>query len=183
MPLVAVACAAATFALPASFASIRALHAPDLMKPTLSLMLAAALWPASTLAASDCFIDAAAYQHVSPVVLRAIAWQESHARADALHRNSNGTVDYGIMQINSIHLPALSRYGLSARDLMKPCSSVYIAAWYLHSMMNKYGNTWQAVGAYHSQSPAERDRYAHAIAAIVDQLQTLQADDDVSMPR
>jgi hypothetical protein len=33
--------------------------------------------------------------------------------------------------------------------------------------MNKYGNTWQAVGAYHSETPALRDKYAQQIVAIL----------------
>ncbi len=86
---------------------------------------------------------------------------------DAIHRNNNGTIDYGKMQINSIHLRRLSSYGISRDALMQPCVSVYVAAWRLREMINKYGNTWAAVGAYHSETPAERDKYAHAIHAIL----------------
>jgi len=103
-------------------------------------------------------------------VLRAIAWQESHGNANALHRNRNGSTDYGMMQINSIHLPLLSRYGVSADDLMNPCLSVYVAAWHLHKMMVKYGNNWAAIGAYHSETPAERDRYARSVQSIVERM-------------
>jgi len=133
-------------------------------------LVVACMAPADAHADVDCFVAAAAYQHVSPVVLRAIAWQESRGNANAVHRNRNGSIDYGMMQINSVHLPALSRYGVSAADLMNPCSSVYVAAWHLHRMMLKYGNTWQAVGAYHSETPDERDRYARAIEALVDRM-------------
>lgn len=86
-------------------------------------------------AQADCFDDAAAYQHVNPYVLRAIAWLESHNRPDATHLNDNGSVDYGVMQINSIHLHELSRYHISRATLMQPCQNVYIAAWHLHRMM------------------------------------------------
>jgi lysozyme-related protein Hpa2 len=144
---------------------------PRLLKPTFSLILAAAcLAPANVRAAADCFTAAAAYQHVSPLVLRAIAWQESHQNAAAIHRNRNGSIDYGMMQINSVHLPVLARYGISAADLMNPCANVYIAAWHLRHMVVKYGNTWTAIGAYHSEAPAERDRYASAIEAIVERM-------------
>lgn len=147
-----------------------------LFKPALPFALAAAgMLPAGVHAATDCFLAAGAYQHVSPVVLQAIAWQESHGNPLALHRNRNGSVDYGMMQINSIHLAVLSRYGLSAADLMNPCANVYVAAWYLHQMVIKYGNTWEAIGAYHSETPAERDRYAHAIAGWVQRLTPIEA--------
>jgi lysozyme-related protein Hpa2 len=138
-------------------------------KPAFALMLVClCARPAGVRAESrDCFAAAAAYQHVSPIVLRAIAWQESHGNANAIHRNRNGSTDYGIMQINSVHLPVLSRYGVGADDLMNPCLSIFVAAWHLHKMMVKYGNTWAAVGAYHSERVEERDRYARAIEGIV----------------
>ena len=130
----------------------------------LALAGACALAPA---ARADCFDEAAAYQHVNPAVLRAIAWQESHGRGDALHRNANGSLDYGIMQINSIHQSELRRWGIAAEQLMQPCVSVYVAAWHLRKMMLKYGNNWDAVGAYHSETPALRDSYKEAIRRIV----------------
>jgi soluble lytic murein transglycosylase-like protein len=116
---------------------------------------------------ADCFDEAARYQKVNPLILRAIAWQESHNRPDALHKNANGSTDYGVMQINSIHLPKLAQYGISTNTLMEPCKNVYIAAWHLRQQMNKYGNTWEAVGAYHSETPALRDQYAQQIVAIL----------------
>ena len=111
--------------------------------------------------------DAAAYQHVNPMLLRAIAWQESHDHADATHSNNNGTVDYGLMQINSVHMPALSQYGISLDTLMQPDANVYIGAWHLHEQMLHYSNIWQAVGAYHSATPALRDQYSQQIYAIL----------------
>jgi soluble lytic murein transglycosylase-like protein len=130
---------------------------------------------ASNGARADCFDEAARYQKVNPLILRAIAWQESHNTPDALHKNDNGSTDYGLMQINSIHLPALAQYGISKQALMEPCKNVYIAAWHLRQKMNKYGNTWQAVGAYHSETPALRDRYASQIVDILRRWKLLQA--------
>lgn len=128
--------------------------------------LAAACAPAPD-ARGDCFDDAAAYQHVNPTVLRAIAWQESHGRPDALHRNADGSVDYGLMQINSVHRDELRRWGIEPAQLMRPCVAVYVAAWQLRKLMLKYGNTWDAVGAYHSETPALRARYQASIRRIV----------------
>ncbi len=54
------------------------------------ILFAAALACAAPFARADCFEEAAGYQHVNPWVLRAIAWQESRGRADAIHRNNNG---------------------------------------------------------------------------------------------
>lgn len=116
---------------------------------------------------ADCFDEAANYQKVNPLILRAIAWQESHNRPDAKHKNANGSIDYGVMQINSIHLPTLAQYGISTGTLMQPCKNVFVAAWHLRQKMNKYGNTWEAIGSYHSETPALRDQYARQIAGIL----------------
>ncbi|HEX7645199.1 MAG TPA: lytic transglycosylase domain-containing protein [Burkholderiaceae bacterium] len=122
---------------------------------------------APRLAYADCFDEAARYQHVDPMILRAIAWQESRGHADAVHVNTNGTTDFGMMQVNSIHLRALSNYGISQQDLMKPCVSVYVGAWYLRQMMMRHKDTWSAVGAYHSERPDERDKYSNSVMKIV----------------
>ncbi len=119
------------------------------------------------LAHADCFNDAARYQSVNPQILRAMAWFESRNRADAMHKNNNGSTDYGLMQINSVHLVTLSRYGIVPEMLMHPCVSIYIAAWYLRQKMNRYGNTWQAVGTYHSETPERRNWYARQIIQIL----------------
>jgi soluble lytic murein transglycosylase-like protein len=136
--------------------------------PVAALAAALALSCASTAARADCFDAAARYQHVNSLILRAIAWRESHNRADALNHNVNGSTDYGVMQINSSHLPTLAQYGISQDTLMQPCKNVYIAAWHLRHEMNKYGNTWEAVGAYHSETPALRDEYARQISQTID---------------
>jgi Transglycosylase SLT domain len=128
------------------------------------------------LAHANCFDDAAAYQHVNPLILRAIAWQESHNHVDAVHVNANGSIDYGLMQINTIHLPALARYGIGKDALMSPCKNVYIAAWQLRRQVLKYGNTWAAVGAYHSATPVLRDEYARQIAGILRRWHVLPED-------
>lgn len=120
---------------------------------------------------ADCFEAAGMYHQVHPMVLRAIAWHESRFRADAINRNGNQTVDLGLMQINSVHLPELKRYGVDARMLQDGCASVFVGAWHLRRKMNRYGNTWEAIGAYHSETPALRDRYAAAIASILRQWQ------------
>jgi soluble lytic murein transglycosylase-like protein len=145
------------------------------MKRTVLILAVSLASLACANARADCFDEAARYQKVNPLILRAIAWQESHNRPDAMHKNANGSTDYGLMQINSIHLPKLAQYGISSDTLMEPCKSVYIAAWHLRQKMNKYGNTWAAVGAYHSETPSLRDHYAHQIVDILSQWKLLQA--------
>jgi soluble lytic murein transglycosylase-like protein len=117
--------------------------------------------------ADECFEKAGAYQGVNPLVLRAVAWRESKGDAAAVNRNANGSIDVGQLQINSIHFPDLARQGIPHRALIDPCVNIYVAAWLLKQKMVRYGNTWRAIGAYHSESPRERDAYARSIQAIL----------------
>lgn len=137
------------------------------MKYFASLVVCALCVCAAAPAQADCYDEAAAYHQVNPLILRAIAWQESHNHADAVGHNANGSTDYGLMQINSVHLPVLQQYGITRSTLMDGCKNVYVAAWHLRQQMDRYGNTWAAVGAYHSATPALRDKYASEIRAIL----------------
>ncbi len=118
-------------------------------------------------AADDCFEQAGAWQGVNPLVLRAVAWRESKGDAAAINRNANGSIDVGQLQINSIHFPDLAKLGIPHRALTDPCINVYVAAWLLKQKMVRHGNTWRAIGAYHSESPHERDAYARSIQQIL----------------
>jgi soluble lytic murein transglycosylase-like protein len=71
------------------------------------------------------------------------------------------------LQINSIHFSALAQQGVPARALTDACVNIFVAAWLLKQKMVKYGNTWHAVGAYHSETPIKRDAYARDIQKIL----------------
>ncbi|BDD79693.1 hypothetical protein [Burkholderia phage FLC9] len=139
-----------------------------MIRKTILMSLAAATMMFSGVARADCFDEAAAYQHVNPTVLRGIRMVEN-AQADprAIGRNKNGSVDLGMMQINSIHLPELKKYKIRRRDLMNSCKNIYVAAWLLRRQMDRHGNNWVAVGGYHSNTPKERAQYAVKVQKAV----------------
>ena len=109
--------------------------------------------------ATQCVVKAAERHSVNPWVLKAILKVESNFKPGAVTRNTNGTVDLGMAQINSIHLKELSRFGIAEGDLLNPCVSTYVAAWHLAKQHRRHGNTWFAVGAYHSATPCFNTRY------------------------
>lgn len=139
-----------------------------MIRSTILSTLAAATMMFSGFAHADCFDEAAAYQKVNPTILRGIRVVEN-AEADphAVGRNKNGSVDLGMMQINSIHLPELKKYKIRRRDLMNSCKNIYVAAWLLRRQMDRHGNTWVAVGGYHSNTPALRAQYAAKVQKAV----------------
>lgn len=118
-------------------------------------------------ARADCIDEAARHHQVHAAVLRAIGWHESRLRPEALNRNRNGSVDIGAFQINSVHLPLLSRHGIAARQLHDGCTAAYVAAWHYRRQIERWGDSWDAVGAYHSDTPALRRGYANRIAAVL----------------
>ncbi len=106
-----------------------------------------------------CVVPAARFHGVNEAVLQAILIVESGLDARAVGRNTNGTADLGIGQINSVHFAELKKYGIAPEDLMSPCIGTYVAAWHLAKQYAKYGNTWYAIGAYHSVTPEYKLRY------------------------
>lgn len=133
--------------------------------PALLAAAAALAWVSS--AQADCIDDAAARHQVNAAVLRAIGWQESRLQPQALGRNANGSVDIGAFQINSVHLPELRRHGIGPAALAEGCTSADVAAWHYRRQIDRFGNGWQAIGAWHSATPGRAAWYANRIAAIL----------------
>ena len=82
---------------------------------------------------------------------------------NAVNRNRDGTYDLGLMQINSRWFPTLRKYGISEQQLRQPCFSIHVGAWIMAQNMLRFGNSWDAVGAYNSPNPARRIAYAQKV--------------------
>lgn len=96
-----------------------------------------------------CWDEAARYHGLDPWLLYAVAYVESTHNPGVISKpNRNGTYDIGLMQVNSVHLPRLSRYGISQATLMDACASTYVGAWIMADNIRRYGWSWQAIAAY-----------------------------------
>lgn len=101
-------------------------------------------------------------------LLKSIAIVESNLNPSAMNRNSNGTYDIGLMQVNSIHLPRLKEIGVSEVMLKQnPCISLMTGALILKEMVDRYGYTWEAVGAYNAGIAKDRNILRHKYAEKV----------------
>lgn len=116
----------------------------------------------------QCFVTAGQRFGINPLLLRAIAWQESGMRPDAVGHNDPSLParfarDLGVMQINTQHLDRLGRHGISEQDLFDPCVNIHVGAWILADAVRRHGMTWKAVGVYHSPTPARQENYARLV--------------------
>jgi soluble lytic murein transglycosylase-like protein len=102
------------------------------------------------LVSADCFDTAAARHSVPADLLRAIACVESNFNAHAVNRNRNGSVDYGVMQINSSWLPELRKFGIEGDHLWDACTNIYVGAWVMAQKIQAFGYSWRAIGAYNA---------------------------------
>jgi soluble lytic murein transglycosylase-like protein len=116
-----------------------------------------------SIAHADCLDDAAAFQHINSQLVHAIAQHESGMRANAVHVNTDGSEDIGLMQVNSGELPGLARYGIRREHLFDACVNAYVGTWILARKIRRFGPTWKAVGAYNASTPWKQLNYANAI--------------------
>jgi soluble lytic murein transglycosylase-like protein len=109
--------------------------------------------------------DYAAQRYGAPKnLLVAISKVESSFNKKAVNKNKNGSIDVGVMQINSSHFADLSRRGIYPSDLFNPCINVSVGAWILSESIKRHGLTWRAVGAYNAgrgKNGNEADRKAY----------------------
>ena len=57
--------------------------------------------------------------------------------------NKNGTIDYGVMQINSVWLKKIEHYGYNAKMIQyNPCANVAVGTWILSQRIADKQNIW-----------------------------------------
>lgn len=128
---------------------------------------------------SACVVAASNHYQVPPALLLSILKVEG-GQVGKTSKNSNGSSDIGPMQVNSIHLPELAKYGITFEQLKNDgCLNVHVGAYYIKKAeLSKTGGAknvspkefWQGVGNYHSKTPQYNARYAAKVAAAVNEL-------------
>lgn len=106
-----------------------------------------------------CIVPAAAFHGVNHFLLRSILQVESRLNPTAVARNTNGSIDVGIGQMNSMHFGELAKHGVTPDHLRDACIGTYVAAWHLAKSIHRHGNTWQGIATYHSATPYFNRRY------------------------
>lgn len=137
------------------------------------LVLATLLLISTPAWAADCFDMAGRDYRIDSDLLRAISWQESKWKVNAIGKNPGSGYGAGLMQIDSQHQGELSQYGIKPGHLLTDaCQNIYTGAYYLALAFKKWGVSWEAVGAYNAgfrrsdRQAIRRLEYARKIEAI-----------------
>ena len=87
---------------------------------------------------------------IDPALVFAVIEVESGWRADLVHINSDGTRDWGLMQLNDRTWPWLAeRVGLRDANPLRPEDNVQMGVWLLAYLSRKYGpDPHRVLGAY-----------------------------------
>lgn len=116
----------------------------------LSLIIALAITLNATNAYDNLFIKYGNEYNIPAVLLKAIAKAESGLNPNIISKpNKNGSKDYGLMQINSIHL---NKNGLTEENILDPETNIKTGAKILRYCMNKHNElTWQSLNCYNGK--------------------------------
>lgn len=112
----------------------------------------------------ECLARVTSRYKVHPLIISLVAQVEG-GWAGARIKNSNHTFDLGKMQINTIHLPELSKYGITEKMLQNnDCISVGVAAWYIRKVTTNQKaigseDYFRAIARYHSKNEPHISRY------------------------
>ncbi|MFM0265567.1 lytic transglycosylase domain-containing protein [Paraburkholderia sediminicola] len=115
--------------------------------------------PAYTPYTETCIQQAVQEYGTHPDLIRAVMAQEA-GEVGQVRFNKDGSFDMGPMQVNSVHLPELARFGITKEMLTNnECLNIVIGTYYLQLAIMKSGDFWVGVGNYHSRTPDKNVGY------------------------
>ena len=116
---------------------------------------------------TQCILNASKAAHLPvPADLGLLAVEGGHL--GSVHKNADGSIDYGPMQVNSRWLPILAKWHITPAILIyNGCVNVWVGTLILkHYVDQAGGRIWQGIGYYHSHTqnlytPYEYSVYRH----------------------
>jgi soluble lytic murein transglycosylase-like protein len=73
---------------------------------------------------------------------------------------SGKSYDSGVMQVNNFWL---KKYGIPLEAALDPAANIHLGSWILKQELLRHGETWSAVGAYHSPNTDKSQIYIEKI--------------------
>ena len=111
-------------------------------------------------------VTQAAEDYSLPVRGLLAVWLTEGGVPGTISQNTNGTADYGPMQINTIWAKKLEKdFGITREMLTDDfCMSIRAGAYILRYEINQAGGSfWDGVGHYHSRTPHHKNRYIDTV--------------------
>lgn len=101
----------------------------------------------------ECINKAAVAYYIPAKVIISVMEAEG-GRPGLAHPNANGTYDFGPMQVNSIWVKKIARYGYTQQQLQyDPCANVMVGSWILSQQIANNDHYWEGIGDYNSHTP------------------------------
>ncbi len=123
-----------------------------------------------------CMALVAQVYHLPPRVLPSIHAVEGGA-VGSVSRNTDGSDDLGVMQVNTLWLPPLARLSRLAEAEVRrrlvddACFNIAAAGAIMRTYLNETrGDLMQAVGNYHSHTPALNQSYQSKVLGAATRL-------------
>jgi len=79
-------------------------------------------------------------------------------------QRANRSFDSGVMQVNNFWL---KKYGITLEAAFDPAANIHLGSWILKQEIQRHGENWNAVGAYHSPDSARSSRYVAMVKAAL----------------
>ena len=124
-------------------------------------------------------IESAAAAHRLPPAVVLILLSVEGGTLGHVSQNTNGTVDIGPMQVNTIWVPLVAKHwGATSAETYAAlrdnfCANVEAGTWILQQAMDQaHGNFWEGVGFYHSHDPGYKADYLRKVLRQALRLQT-----------
>jgi hypothetical protein len=124
-------------------------------------------------------INTVATEYHIPAALIISVLNVERGKIGMISKNKNNSYDIGPMQINSLWLDDLKRYGISQHDLQyDPCINVRVGAWILSKAIASGSDLLTGVGDYHSHTPTNNASYNQRVRINFTKIQTLLKNPD-----
>jgi len=113
------------------------------------------------------------YSSISDIIpdtllLKSIVIVESGEYSKAINRNTNGTTDYGLGQINTIWVKGLELD--TVKLINEPLYNLKWSAYILKHCLDKYGWTWEGLAHYHNSQAIYGLRYMLKVQEVYNKL-------------
>ena len=107
----------------------------------------------------ECINKASVIYHVPAKLIISVLHIE-RGKNGQISKNTNGTYDIGLMQINSLWLPQLKKYGISQSDIQyDACKNLKVGTWILGKKIANGDDLLVGIGDYHSHTQHYNQNY------------------------